>query len=96
MSGTCIIVLNLLLSASRQGGTYLSKKMIRLAFSDCTTRFSIQLTAYGFQPTSAGSKYKTPPRDTVAGVACPSVETSKSSRIVGVSEIRSRLAKVNT
>lgn len=52
----------LALSASRQEGRYLSNRMVRLAFSDWTSRLSIQLDTGGFQPRSAGLMYKIPGR----------------------------------
>lgn len=43
ISGTGVIFLNPKRSLSRHVGRYLSKRIIRLAFSDCTLRLSIQL-----------------------------------------------------
>lgn len=51
---------HLCLSASRQVGRYLSNRMVRLAFSDCTSLRSIQLDTSGFQPRSAGLMYRMP------------------------------------
>ena len=42
-SGTGVILLKPKRSLSRHSGRYLSKRIIRLAFSDCTLRLSIQL-----------------------------------------------------
>ena len=50
----------LVLRASRIGGTYLSKSMVRLARSDCTSRESNQEDTGGFQPRSAGFTNKIP------------------------------------
>lgn len=43
ISGTGVIRLKPTRSLSRHVGRYLSKRMVRLAFSDCTLRLSIQL-----------------------------------------------------
>lgn len=43
ISGTGVILLKPKRSLSRHMGRYLSKRIIRLAFSDCTLRRSIQL-----------------------------------------------------
>lgn len=43
ISGTGVIFLNPSRSLSRHVGRYLSKRIVRLAFSDCTLRLSIQL-----------------------------------------------------
>lgn len=96
ISGTGVTILNLLRSASRHDGTYFSNSTTSVAFSVALFRVSIQLAAYGFQPRSAELMYKMPARDTVAGVADRRFDISNSSRMDGVSAIRSLLANVST
>ena len=59
MSATGVIFLNRERMASRHVGTYLSKSIVRLAFSDCASRVSIQLLIYLQQITtlSTGANY---------------------------------------
>lgn len=96
ISGMGVMILNLVLSASRQTGTYFSNKTTSVAFSVGLLRVSIQLAAYGFQPRSVGLMYNMPARDTVAGVAERRLDISNRRRIDGVRAIRSLLANVNT
>ena len=91
-----VIFLKRNLMVSRHVGTYLSKRMVRLARSDWTSRVSSQLLTYGFQPKSAALMKRIPARDTVAGVAVFKWLISKRSLMEGVSGMRSLLASVKT
>lgn len=96
ISGTGVMILNFVFSASMQTGTYFSNSTTREAFSVVWSFASIQLVTYGFQPKSVELMYRIPARDTVAGVADRKFDISNNSRIEGVKAIRSLLANVNT
>uniref|UniRef100_A0A1I8JGD9 CCHC-type domain-containing protein n=1 Tax=Macrostomum lignano TaxID=282301 RepID=A0A1I8JGD9_9PLAT len=64
------------------------------ACSACTSRVASQDWTYGFQPRSAGFRYRIPARDTVAGVAVFRWLISNSRRIEGVKGMRSLEASV--
>lgn len=56
---SCVLAY-LVLRVSKQVGTYLSNKMVRLALSVWTSLWSIQLLTGGFHPRSAGLMYRIP------------------------------------
>lgn len=56
---SCVLAY-LVLRVSKQVGTYLSNKMVRLALSVWISLWSIQLLTGGFHPRSAGLMYRIP------------------------------------
>ena len=82
-----------LLSSTKASFKYVAKQRVNtfsaIASSGFYLYFAIHESKYGFHPTSVSLIYKTPPRDTVAGVAFLRLETSRISLISGVRGIRS-------
>jgi len=81
---------------STMGSIYLSNIAGRCAFSAGFSRWAIQLSTMGRQPTSVSLMKRMPARDTVAGVAFESELISKTMRIASDSGTRSLETSVST